>query len=428
MKTDAKPGDYVEIEADGQKHRGVLMPRPDGSGDALSLKLDSGYNIGIDISKIKSVKKLEKKTELEKFPARKVEKNPKLPAIDILGCGGTIASRVDYETGGVKSAMTPEEIFFTVPELKDVANINRAELLFNIFSESMKPANWKKMAEEAVKSLNSGAHGVVLMHGTDTMHYSSAALSFMLSDLTGPVVITGAQRSSDRGSSDAAQNLLCAAQLAAKSDLGEVVICMHGSESDNFCWAHRGTKVRKMHTSRRDAFQSVNAKPLAEVRPNGEIKKLGAYNKAKSGTKTKADTRFEERIALIKAYPGSDPNILGYLAGKGVKGVVVEATGLGQVPDDWHPHIKKAIDAGMAIVFAAQTLYGRLNPFVYEPARKMKAMGVVYAEDMLPEVAYVKLGCVLGRGLDPSKEMPKSWAGEVSERSEEGFKIASGSA
>jgi len=422
MKVDAKPGDYIEIRTADSTYSGVLMPRPElTDNDHIVLKLDSGYNVGIALDEIRSVKKLGKKAELESFPARKIEKNPNLPSIDILGCGGTIASRIDYETGGVKWAMKPDEVFFTVPELKDIANVRGARLLFNIASESMTAKHWQEMAREVAKSLNSGARGVVLMHGTDTMHYSAAALSFMLKDISGPVVITGSQRSSDRGSSDSPQNLICATHLAAKSDLGEVVVCMHGSESDDFCWAHRGVKVRKMHTSRRDAFQSINASPLMKVTPKGEIAKLAEYRKA--GGKTIADTKFEERVTLLKAYPGGDPGLIDYCVDKKFKGIVIEATGLGHVPGTWENSIQRAVEKGVAVVFAAQTLYGRLNPYVYEPARKMKDLGVIYAEDVLPEVAYVKLGWVLGHGLDPAKEMPKNYVGEISPRTEEKFGV-----
>jgi len=423
MEIRAKPGDYVEVRTADRVYSGVLMPRPElAEEDHIVLKLDSGYNIGIRLDKIRSVKNLRRSAKLDRIPVRKVKNNPKLPSIDFLGCGGTIASRVDYKTGGVKWAMTPEEIFFTVPELKDIANINSARLLFNIASENMDSSHWAKMAKEVAKSLNSGTRGVVLMHGTDTMHYSSAALSFMLKDLSGPVILTGAQRSSDRGSSDSNMNLICAAHLAAKSDLGEVAVCMHENLSDVACVAHRGVKVRKMHTSRRDAFQSINAKPLMRVTPDGKIEKLSDYRKTNEG-KTVADTKFEDRVALVKAYPGGDPGIIDYYVDKKFRGIVIEATGLGHVPMAWANSIQRAIESGIAVVFAPQTIYGRLNPYVYEPARRMKALGVIYAEDMLPEVAYVKLGWVLGHGLNPAEEMAKDYVGEISDRTEEGFGV-----
>lgn len=130
----------------------------------------------------------------------------------------------------------------------------------------MKPKHWIKIAHEVAKSLNSGDSGVVVAHGTDTMGYTAAALSFMLRDLGKPVILVGAQRSSDRPSSDAAMNLICSVRMST-SDVAEVMVVMHGETGDTYCLAHRGTKVRKMHTSRRDAFRSINDVPIAKVWP-----------------------------------------------------------------------------------------------------------------------------------------------------------------
>jgi len=426
--SDIKPGTYLEIKTDDATYTGVLMPHPSlAEKDHLILKLDNGYNIGIEESKIQKIKKLQKKETLEKFPIQKVPKNSNLPSIVLFGCGGTIASRVDYETGGVKSAMSPEEILFTVPELKDIANIKDAKLLFSDFSQDLTPRHWKKMAKEVAFILNQDVEGTVLMHGTDTMHFSSAALSFMLKNLSKPVVLTGAQRSSDRGSSDAAQNLICSSYLAANSDLGEVVICMHASSSDDFCVAHRGTKVRKMHTSRRDAFKSINEKPLLKVSPKGKFEKISDY-RTRGNDEVIANTDFEEKIALVKSYPGSPTEIIDFLVDKKYKGIVVEATGLGHVPMgelSWFDSIKRAIEDGIAVVLAPQTLYGRLNLYVYEPQRKLKEIGVIDVEDMLPEVAYVKLGCVLAKKENPEEvvqEMRTNWAGEITQCSKHDFK------
>lgn len=421
---DISAGTYLKLKTDESEYSGILMPRSSLVDDEhIILKLENGYNVGIKKDRIQQIKKLQRKESLERFPMAKVEKNPKLPSVIFFGCGGTIASRVDYETGGVKVAMTPEEMFFTVPELKEIANVEEARLLFDAFSENLLPKHWKEMASQVAYALNEGMEGAVLMHGTDTMHFSSAALSFMLKNLSKPVVLTGAQRSSDRGSSDAAQNLICSTYLAAKSDLGEVVICMHGSSSDDFCYAHRGTKVRKMHTSRRDAFQSINAKPLLKILPNGKMEKLSEYRK-RDEKEVVAETDFEEKVALIKAYPNANPELIDFLVDKKYKGVVVEATGLGQCPTgdvSWADSIQRAIEGKIAVVFTPQTLYGRLNPYVYEPARKLKKLGVIYAGDMLPEVAYVKLGCVLARVQEPmevEREMLRDWVGEMSEKSE----------
>lgn len=413
---EAKVGEYIKVTTDKGEHRGIVMPRPKlAAKDHIILKLDSGYNMGISESRIKSIEKLAKKEKNEPSKKISVKQDPRLPTVDFLGCGGTIASKVDYETGGVKWAMEPSEIFSTVPELTSITNIGRADLLFNIFSESMTPTHWIKMAKEAKGSLDSGADGVVLLHGTDTMGYSSAALSFMLSDLSGPVILTGSQRSSDRGSSDSALNLICSS-IGASSDLGEVCVCMHKDSSDGSCLAHRGVRVRKMHTSRRNAFCSINSSPLLEIFPNGKIEKLSDYRKRGGGNVLSG--KFEEKIALVKSHPGSS-EIIDFYTDKGFAGLVVEATGLGQVPESWSKAIIRAIESGIHVVFSAQTIGGRLNPYVYEPARKMKSAGVIYAEDMLSETAYVKLGWLLGCGLDPRTEMTKNYCGEISLRSEE---------
>ncbi len=418
-------GDRIKIQKGSVDYSGILMPRIE-SGDAstLVIKLDNGYNIGIKFEKGMVLQKVGSGRKLGKFPTRKIKLNPQLPKISILSTGGTIASRVDYVTGAVSWLLSPEEIFFTAPELENIVNIKKAERVFSVASENMTPKYWIKMAEQVAKELNSDVNGVVIMHGTDTMHFSSAALSFMLKNLNKPIVFTGAQRSTDRGSSDNVFNLICSSHIAGHSDIAEVGICMHGESSDTFCNFTRGTKVRKMHTSSRNTFKAINDLPLAKVWPNGKIEIVNQNYRKRTDGKVKVDTNFEEKIALIKAYPGANTDVLNHLVDKGYKGVVIEATGLGHVPTgdiNWLPDVKRAIEKGITIVLAPQTLYGRLNPFVYEPARKLLQTGAIFAEDMLPEVAYVKLGFVLGHVknlAEVRKMMLTNYAGEISERRE----------
>src|SRR5712664_1604973 len=243
----ADQGDSVVVRAKGERYEGTLMPHHGFSGDdILTVKLPNGYNIGITVADIESIEVTAKQT-----PASVQRRLPPptkgKPTVAVLGTGGTIASYVDYRTGAVHPAVTAEELVFSVPELLDVCNV-RARVIYSIYSENLKPENWQHLAREAGKELNGGAAGVLIPHGTDTLHFTTAALSFMLRDLTGPVVVVGAQRSSDRPSSDAALNLLSAARVGV-SNLGEVVAVMHGETSDSFAQIHRGTKVRKMHSS-----------------------------------------------------------------------------------------------------------------------------------------------------------------------------------
>jgi glutamyl-tRNA(Gln) amidotransferase subunit D len=418
-------GDRIKITKGKATYEGLLMPRIElGDTSSIVIKLKNGYNVGIKYEKEVKTTRIEKGKPPGKFPTRKIKPNSKLPTVSMLSVGGTIVARVDYVTGGVTWVMSPEEIFFTVPDLENVVNVRKAERILSIASENLTPKHWIKIAEVIAKELNSNIQGIVVMHGTDTMHYSTAALSFMLRDLNKPVVFTGAQRSTDRGSSDNVFNLICSSYVAGHSDIAEVGLCMHGEMNDTFALFHRGTKVRKMHTSRRDTYRSINDLPIAKISYNGKIEITNQNYRRRNEGKVKLDAKFEEKVAIIKAYPGATTDLLSSLVNSGYKGIVIEATGLGHVPTgdiNWIPDIKAAIDKGIAIVLAPQTLYGRLDPYVYEPARKLFQTGVIYAQDMLPEVAYVKLGWVLGHTTNPEKVremMLTNIAGEITERSD----------
>jgi glutamyl-tRNA(Gln) amidotransferase subunit D len=412
-----KVGDVVRVfERDGTVYEGIVMPPYElSSGETLTIKLDNGYNIGILIDEIERVEIVER-IEPEKRPAfaEVLPKRKGLPNVTILGTGGTIASRIDYKTGAVHAAFTAEELAKAVPEIFDIANIT-PKLLFNIMSEDMKPEYWKKIARETAKALNSGEDGVVIAHGTDTMGYTAAALSFMLRNLTKPVVLVGSQRSSDRPSSDSAMNLTCAVRMAT-SDVAEVMVVMHGETSDTYCLAHRGTKVRKMHTSRRDAFRSINDVPIARIWPKDKVELLrGDYRKKTEG-EVKVDDKFEEKVAILKIYPGVTGELLEFLVDRGYRGIVIEGTGLGHAPNDMIPAIERAVESGVAVCITSQCLYGRVNLNVYSTGRRLLKAGVIPCEDMLPETAYVKLGWVLGHTDDleeVKKMMLTNYAGEI---------------
>lgn len=417
-----KPGEWVHIETKGASYEGILMPRPEtGDPDCIVLKLQSGYNIGLKFERGMKIKKL-RKSPPKISGAKPLAFNPKAPAISLIAVGGTIGSRIDYRTGGVHALMKPEEFLFNIPELKDIVRIKRVCRPFTKMSEDMDPNDWQILAKTVAKELND-VEGVIITHGTDTMHYTSAALSFMLRNLSKPVVLTGSQRSSDRGSSDAGMNIICSAWIS-RSDIAEVGICMHEGMSDDCCIFIHGTKARKMHSSRRDAFRSINDVPIAKVWPDGRMQILKGYKK-RSDEDVIADTKFEPRVALLKVYPGSDPSILEFLISKGYKGFVIEGTGLGHVPTQarcsWIPAIKKAIKAGIPVIVTTQTLYGRVNPHVYTNLRILFSDAkAIPGEDMLPETAYVKLGWVLGHTKDMDevrKAMLQNIAGEINNRS-----------
>ena len=398
-------GDEIELTAE-KNYMGVLMP---SHNDIITLKLKNGYNIGVKIdekSKIMITRKKEEKTK----PLKKEGFSKGKPVISLISTGGTIASYVDYRTGAVHPALTAEELAFSVPELTEKYNV-KAKVLFSILSEDMKSEYWRKLAKETAKELNSGADAVIIPHGTDTMGHTSAALSFMLKNLTGPVILVGSQRSSDRPSSDASMNLLSASKLA-ETDLGEVVIVMHGETSDTYSLIHRGTRVRKMHSSRRDAFKSINESPIGRIDEN--ITFFQDYRKRDEG-KVGVNDKIEEKVALIYFYPGLTPEFFDY-AVKNNKGIVIAGSGLGHVSSDLIEIIR---NAKIPIVMTSQCLNGRVNMNVYSTGRDLLSAGVIPGEDMLPETAFVKLMYVLGQTKkieEIRKMMTENMVGEMSPR------------
>lgn len=417
METKIKPGSKVEVETSDGVFTGILMERPMlADKEHVVVKLESGYNIGIKKEKIKNMKVIKEERRREAFKLKGHEPDPKKPTISILATGGTIACRVDYLTGGVHSAFTAEELIAAIPELEDVANI-RGRQIFNKFSENMQPCDWIRIAKETAKEIKSGVDGVVITHGTDTMHYTSAALAFMIKTPV-PVVLTGAQRSSDRGSSDAALNLINSVSTAAHGDFGEVCVVMHGETSDTYSLIHPATRVRKLHSSRRDAFQTVNSKPIGRVR-NKKIEYVGGDINPRGG-ELKLDTKLEEKVFLLKYHPGLSPAVIGGLIDLKYRGLVIEGTGLGHTSEVLFDSIKKAVDSGVAVAMTSQTLYGRVNMNVYSTGRMLLDLGVIPCRDMLPETAYVKLMWVLGHTRDPKKVremMLTDYAGEITNRS-----------
>lgn len=406
-------GDKVEVKTKDKIYRGVYIPRSElMDDDHIIIKLENGYNMGIKKERIECISLIEKKPD-EKFKAKKEEsgKTPKNKKISVLATGGTIASRVDYTTGGVFSAFTADELISAIPELDEIAEISGRQV-FNKFSENICPEDWIKIAESAFEEIKKEANGIVITHGTDTMHYTSAALSFMLHAPV-PVVITGAQRSSDRGSSDAAVNLVNSAYFSLSENPG-VFVVMHGSMDDNWCSVYRGTRVKKMHSSRRDAFSGDKFGRVLYDERKTEI-----YDKTKFDAGLEINAGIEKKVALIKYFPGMTAEIFEILSSK-FKGIIIEGTGLGHVSETLIPSVKKAIEDGVFIGMATQTIYGRVNMNVYSTGRILKKAGVMGCEDMLSEVAYVKLMHALARYSEHEeiKEyMLKNIAGEITERS-----------
>ena len=400
-----KPGDYVEISLMKKEYRGILLESPEEKGIVL-LKLNSGYNIGFNKKDILDIEVLEKSVEVKN--EIKIGNDKNKPNIAMIITGGTIASKLDPKTGGVDSLETPEEFFKFYPELFGRVNVVKIEVPFMKASEDMDFKDWQEIARVSVELLNnSNVEGLIITHGTDFLHYTSAALSFFLRDLNKPVVLTYCQKSIDRASSDARLNLQCSS-LAAVSDIAEVMLVGHGSSNDDFCYAMPGAKTRKLHTSKRDAFKVVNGKPFAKISEE-EIRIISPHKKKKKG-KVKLDLKFEEKIALVKIYPGQNPDILDYYKKEKYRGIVIEMSGLGHVPvrgkNSWIKKLKE-VQKEIIICGVSQCINGRVNPLVYSNGRELLNTGIIYLEDMLAETALVKLGWVLGHKEWKSKDKVK---------------------
>lgn len=401
----AKEGDTVKLTTEKETVEGVLIPST--KNEIVVLKLENGYNVGFPRKEVKElvVVKEHLPAKLEKKEIVKVEE---LPTIAILHTGGTIASKVDYSTGGVSAKFTASDLLAMFPELGKVANIE-TYLIANMMSEDVGFSEHQKIAK-AVKEYATKVDGIIVGHGTDTLAVTAAALAFMFEELPIPVILVGSQRSSDRGSTDAVQNLVCAAEFIKQTDFAGVAVCMHETSNDTKCAILPATKTRKMHTSRRDAFKVINGSPIAVVDYTSRKVEFIAKEYPKKG-KCVLKSNLESSVGLLKTYPNISTGLFKFFTSN-YKGFVIEGTGLGHAPTNFGDNVKnyellKAyIEKGGIVAITSQCLFGAVNPNVYTNLRRLAEIGCVFCHDMLPETAYVKLAWLLGNNsADETKKL-----------------------
>ena len=391
------------IETTRGEFKGIILPRSEYDDDLhIVLKLITGYNIGIDVNTIINMKELGYKEAHYKIPEKEFPFSKGKPNVKLFGTGGTIASRLDYRTGAVIPAFSPGELYGAVPELADICNLT-TEKLFAVFSENMGPEEYKTLAIAIGEEIKKGIDGIIIGHGTDTLHHTASALSFMVQNSPVPIILVGSQRSSDRPSSDAALNLIHATKAAGQSDIAEVMVCMFGPTSDEYALLHTGTRVRKMHSSYRSTFRTIGDTPIAMVDKEKITPIWTDYNHRRNDRNVEIYPYFEEKVTLIYYYPNMQPDIIDSLVESGYKGIVIAGTGLGHVNKLVYPAIERAIKRGVAIYMTVQTLWGYVHMFVYDTGRDLMSKGIIPAENMLPEVAYIKLGWALGQTNDLDK-------------------------
>lgn len=425
----------VEVESTQGTYHGIILPRNETSNqDHIVLKLSTGYNVGLHVGTLRKVTELGRREARYRIPGREFPRDAGKPIVKLFGTGGTIASRLDYRTGAVVPSFSPAELYESVPELAEICNLN-TEKLFGVFSENMSPALWIALAKAVEEQILDGVDGIVIGHGTDTMHHTAAVLSFMLQNAPVPVILVGSQRSSDRPSSDAALNLINATHAAATGQLAGVMVCMFGPTSDEYGLLHQGTRVRKMHSSTRSTFRTLSHRPLGIVSrkgvetlctacPRRRFSTLGPENRS---AETRAEAMkgfealpvFDDRASIIYYYPGMKPDIIDSLVEKGYRGIIIAGTGLGHVNKPVYPALDRARSAGVAVFMTVQTLWGYAQMYVYETGRELMELGVTPLGNMLPETAYMKLGWALGQTGDVEEVrriMARPIAGDITER------------
>jgi glutamyl-tRNA(Gln) amidotransferase subunit D len=409
----------VKIAKGNATYEGLLLPRSQHTADAyVTLKVDTGYNLGVLMDDNTKIEETGYQKGHYQLPHIDVETKKELPNVTLLGTGGTVASRLDYRTGSVIPAFTPEELFSAVPELVSAVNLT-PKTLYQILSENFRPEYWVRTAEAIAKEIESGVNGVIIGHGTDTMCTTGAALSYFLRNLPVPVVLVGSQRSSDRPSSDGPRNILYAAKLAGHENFAEVVVCMHGGTSDSYNLIHRATRCRKMHSSRRDTFRTLDDIPLGKI----DEKKVTWF---KDDVRPRCpaedfilDTKMDQRVGMLYSYPGMNPDILDSMVDRGYHGIVIIGTGLGHVGTDMFPPLERCQDEEIPVVLVVEPLFGYVHLRVYETGRDMLARGIIEGGNMLPSSAYTKLIWVLGhtRHIEEVKKlMQTNMAGEITAR------------
>jgi glutamyl-tRNA(Gln) amidotransferase subunit D len=409
----------VVVIAESGRFRGIILPRSETADENhIVLKLNNGYNIGLDAGTITSMTEEGRREAHYKIPEKEFPYDAKKPSVKLFGTGGTIASRLDYRTGAVIPAFSPGELYGSVPELADICNL-KTEKLYGVFSENMGPEQYIKTAEKIGDEITNGVDGIVIGHGTDTMHHTAAILSFMIQDSPVPIVMVGSQRSSDRPSSDAALNLINAVKAAAEGDIAEVMVCMFGPTSDQYGLLHRGTRVRKMHSSYRSTFRTIGDIPLAIINHKELTHLRPDYKQRRSDRNVKLNTAFEEKVTILYYYPNMLPDVVDACVDNNYRGIVIAGTGLGHVNKPLYPSLKRASEKGVHVYMTVQTLWGYVQMYVYETGREIMELGVVPACNMLPEVAYMKLCWVLGQTDDRAeveKIMLTPINGEITER------------
>lgn len=422
------------------EHVGLVLPFM--NQDFITLKLDNGYNASYTIDGIVSWESLGSSPLQQKPDNQGAAAFAKdLPRVRLIHTGGTIASKVDYKTGAVIARFEPEELVAELPELTNIAQLETFKI-GNMFSDDIRPQHWNHIVNATKQAFDEGCRGVVVAHGTDTLHLSAAAVGFAWAGrgekAPGPIAFVGSQRSSDRGSSDAPENLLSAVYWAAHGeapcgDVGDsTVVIMHHTSNDGECVVLPGMSTRKLHSSRRDAFQAVNAQPLATISYDGSDcshTTTVAYSEAivAGGRKVATNVNgFLPHLKILQFIAGP------YLHGEhieatvkdGCDAIIIHGTGLGHLPIEdsmgdapenqnlWRTLVR-CVNREIPIIVCNQCIFGPVNMNVYSKGREQQKIGLLgHGIAGAPDTVAIKAHWLLSNNLSLNENIAKPLCGE----------------
>lgn len=308
--------------------------------------------------------------------------------IILLTTGGTIASAPSAQ--GLKPQLSGEEMLRLLPELSEMCQLDCQEIMC-LDSTNIQPEEWIQMAEvigQAVKDYD----GIVVSHGTDTMAYSAAALTFMLKNLAKPVILTGAQLPITAPDTDGKQNLVDAVCVAASGVAGVYVV-----------FAGRiiqGMRAKKMYTRNKDAFRSINAPDIGSV-----VNRQVIFNRKVPVPvgPFSVDLKMNPNIALLKLFPGFSEKFIEAAVEAGYDAIILEGFGAGDIPHfrrNLLPVIEMATAKGVMVIVISQCTYDGTHLLVYDVGVQAAIAGAISAGDMTLEALCAKLMWVLGHTAD----------------------------